>query len=87
VRVGAVDLGTNSTRLLIAEVEDGVVHELARGLRITRLGESVDTRRKLLPVAIARVRNVLSGYRRELGRLGADDAGQPKKLHRRFRRI
>jgi exopolyphosphatase/guanosine-5'-triphosphate,3'-diphosphate pyrophosphatase len=72
VRVGAVDLGTNSTRLLIAEVEDGVVHELARGLRITRLGESVDTRRKLLPVAIARVRNVLSDYRRELGRLGAE---------------
>ena len=72
MRVGAVDLGTNSTRLLIAEVEDGVVHELARGLRITRLGESVDTRRKLLPVAIARVRNVLSDYRRELGRLGAE---------------
>jgi len=72
VRVGAVDLGTNSTRLLVAEVEDGVVHELARGLRITRLGESVDTRRKLLPVAIARVRNVLSDYRRELGRLGAE---------------
>jgi len=71
-RVGAVDLGTNSTRLLVAEVEDGVVHELARGLRITRLGESVDTRRKLLPVAIARVRNVLSDYRRELGRLGAE---------------
>ena len=72
MRVGAVDLGTNSTRLLIAEVEDGVVHELARGLRITRLGESVDTRRKLLPVPIARVRNVLSDYRRELGRLGAE---------------
>jgi exopolyphosphatase/guanosine-5'-triphosphate,3'-diphosphate pyrophosphatase len=72
VRVGAVDLGTNSTRLLIAEVEDGTVRELGRGLRITRLGEGVDTRRKLLPVAIARVRNVLSDYRRELERLGAE---------------
>jgi exopolyphosphatase/guanosine-5'-triphosphate,3'-diphosphate pyrophosphatase len=72
VRVGAVDLGTNSTRLLVADVEDGDVRELARGLRITRLGEGVDTRRKLLPVAVARVRNVLTDYRRELEVLGAD---------------
>ena len=72
VRVGAVDLGTNSTRLLVADVEDGTVREVERGLRITRLGEAVDTRRKLLPVAIARVRNVLSDYRRELGQLGAE---------------
>jgi exopolyphosphatase/guanosine-5'-triphosphate,3'-diphosphate pyrophosphatase len=72
VRVGAVDLGTNSTRLLVADVEDGAVREIARRLRITRLGESVDTRRKLLPVAIARVRNVLTDYRRELERLGAE---------------
>ncbi|MGE5273801.1 MAG: Ppx/GppA family phosphatase [Verrucomicrobiota bacterium] len=72
VRVGAVDLGTNSTRLLVADVEDGAVRELARRLRITRLGESVDTRRKLLPTAIARVRNVLADYRRELESLGVD---------------
>jgi exopolyphosphatase/guanosine-5'-triphosphate,3'-diphosphate pyrophosphatase len=72
VRVGAVDLGTNSTRLLVADVEDGTVRELERGLRITRLGEAVDTRRKLLPVAIARVRNVLTDYRRELEQLGAE---------------
>jgi exopolyphosphatase/guanosine-5'-triphosphate,3'-diphosphate pyrophosphatase len=71
VRVGAVDLGTNSTRLLVADVEDGAVREVGRGLEITRLGEGVDTRRRLLPVAIARVRNVLSDYRRELDRLGA----------------
>jgi exopolyphosphatase/guanosine-5'-triphosphate,3'-diphosphate pyrophosphatase len=48
------------------------VREVGRRLRITRLGESVDTRRRLLPVAIARVRNVLSDYRREVERLGAD---------------
>jgi exopolyphosphatase / guanosine-5'-triphosphate,3'-diphosphate pyrophosphatase len=72
VRVGAVDLGTNSTRLLVADVDDGVVSELTRGLRITRLGEGVDTRRKLLPVAVARVRNVLTDYRRELESLGAE---------------
>jgi exopolyphosphatase/guanosine-5'-triphosphate,3'-diphosphate pyrophosphatase len=71
-RVAAVDLGTNSTRLLVADVEDGRVEEVARRLAITRLGEGVDRRRRLLPVAIARVRNCLTDYRRELERLGAE---------------
>jgi exopolyphosphatase/guanosine-5'-triphosphate,3'-diphosphate pyrophosphatase len=38
---------------------------------ITRLGEGVDERRRLLPVPIARVRNVLAEYRRDAERLGA----------------
>ena len=70
-RVGVVDLGTNSTRLLVADVDDGRVEEVERRLQITRLGEGVDRRRLLLPTAIARVRNVLADYRRELERLGA----------------
>jgi exopolyphosphatase/guanosine-5'-triphosphate,3'-diphosphate pyrophosphatase len=72
MRVGVVDLGTNSTRLLVADVHDGQVDEVAREQVITRLGEGVDERRKLLPVAVARVRNVLSDYRRELEQLGAE---------------
>jgi exopolyphosphatase / guanosine-5'-triphosphate,3'-diphosphate pyrophosphatase len=72
VRVGAVDLGTNTTRLLVADVDDGRVTEIHRETHITRLGEGVDTRRRLLPVPIARVRNVLSGYRRTAERLGAE---------------
>ena len=44
----------------------------SRRLTITRLGEGVDERRRLLPVPIARVRNVLSDYRRELEALGAE---------------
>jgi exopolyphosphatase / guanosine-5'-triphosphate,3'-diphosphate pyrophosphatase len=71
-RVGVVDLGTNSTRLLVADVEDGVVRELDRRLTITRLGEEVDVRRLLLPTAVARVRNVLADYRRALDARGAD---------------
>ena len=63
-RVGAIDLGTNSTRLLVADINDGRVDERARDVRITRLGEGVDVRRRLLPLPIARVRNVLSDYRR-----------------------
>ncbi len=70
--VAAVDLGTNTTRLLVGDVADGHVGELHRETRITRLGEGVDARRKLLPVPVARVRNVLSDYRRTAESLGAE---------------
>ena len=72
MRVGVVDLGTNSTRLLVADVDGGHVYEVTRRAAITRLGEGVDTRRRLLPLPVARVRNVLSDYRRELERLEAE---------------
>jgi len=65
-RVAAVDLGTNSTRLLIADVENDRLSEVVRRLTITRLGEGVDGRRRLLPLPITRVRNCLSDYRREV---------------------
>jgi exopolyphosphatase/guanosine-5'-triphosphate,3'-diphosphate pyrophosphatase len=71
-RVAAVDLGTNSTRLLVADVEDGRISDVDRETRITRLGEGVDERRRLLPVPIARVRNVLSDFRRTIETLGAE---------------
>src|SRR4051794_40410361 len=74
MRVAAIDLGTNSTRLLVADVVDGQVAEVARALQITRLGEGVDARRRLLPVPIARVRNVLTEYRRDAERLGVERA-------------
>ena len=70
--VAGIDLGTNTTRLLVAEVEDGRLRELHRETRITRLGEGVDARRRLLPVPVARVRNVLSDYRRTSESLGAE---------------
>jgi exopolyphosphatase/guanosine-5'-triphosphate,3'-diphosphate pyrophosphatase len=72
MRVGVVDLGTNSTRLLVADVDNGRVEEVEQRLRITRLGEGVDARRRLLPVPVARVRNVLSAFRHELELLGAE---------------
>jgi exopolyphosphatase/guanosine-5'-triphosphate,3'-diphosphate pyrophosphatase len=70
-RVAAVDLGTNSTRLLVADVDGDRLSEVVRRLTITRLGEGVDERRRLLPLPIARVRNCLTDYRRELESLGA----------------
>ena len=71
-RVAAVDIGTNSTRLLVADVTDGSVADVERETRVTRLGEGVDRRRRLLPVPIARTRNVLADYRRALESLGAE---------------
>ena len=72
MRVAALDLGTNTTRLLVADVVDGRVDEVERRLAITRLGEGVDRRRRLLPVPIARVRNTLVDYRRAAEELGAE---------------
>jgi exopolyphosphatase/guanosine-5'-triphosphate,3'-diphosphate pyrophosphatase len=72
VRIASLDLGTNTTRLLVADVEDGRIDELHRETRITRLGEGVDARGRLLPGPIARVRNVLSDYRRTTEQLGAE---------------
>jgi len=74
MRVAALDLGTNTTRLLVADVDDGRVAEVSRRTTITRLGEGVDSRHKLLPLPIARVRNCLSDYRRELESLGSERA-------------
>ena len=47
MRVAAIDLGTNATRLLIADVEDGQVSVVQRRTTITKLGEGVDARRRL----------------------------------------
>ena len=86
--VAAVDLGTNSTRLLVADVDDSRVDEVARRLEITRLGEGVDTRRRLLPLPIARVRNCLADFRRELesARRGADARHRDERRARRRER-
>jgi exopolyphosphatase / guanosine-5'-triphosphate,3'-diphosphate pyrophosphatase len=73
-RVAAVDLGTNSTRLLVADVVDGTLAELHRETRITRLGERVDSGRLLLPAALARVEACVADYRRIIEELGAERA-------------
>jgi exopolyphosphatase/guanosine-5'-triphosphate,3'-diphosphate pyrophosphatase len=74
VRVAALDLGTNTTRLLVADVVDGNMEDVHRESQITRLGEGVDTRKRLLPGPMTRVRNVLADYRRTLEELGAERA-------------
>jgi exopolyphosphatase/guanosine-5'-triphosphate,3'-diphosphate pyrophosphatase len=62
-RVAVVDIGTNSTRLLIADVQDGrIVSELERRSTVTRLGEGVDQNHSLQPQAIERVVSTLDEY-------------------------
>jgi exopolyphosphatase/guanosine-5'-triphosphate,3'-diphosphate pyrophosphatase len=64
MRVAVVDIGTNSTRLLIADVEpDGSVAELERHSRVTRLGAGVDSGGGLSPEAVERTCVVLADYR------------------------
>jgi exopolyphosphatase / guanosine-5'-triphosphate,3'-diphosphate pyrophosphatase len=68
-RIAVVDIGTNSTRLLVADVEDGSVHELERRTNVTRLGEGVDATGRLADGAIARVLDTLGRYRDAIDRL------------------
>jgi exopolyphosphatase/guanosine-5'-triphosphate,3'-diphosphate pyrophosphatase len=71
VRVAVVDLGTNSTRLLVADVDDGAIRELDRRLTITRLGAGVDEHRLLRPDAIERVTRCVAGYAERAAELHA----------------
>jgi len=64
MRVAVVDLGTNSTRLLVADVQpDGAVTELERRSTVTRLGQGVDASGALAPEAMQRVFDTLEDYR------------------------
>jgi exopolyphosphatase/guanosine-5'-triphosphate,3'-diphosphate pyrophosphatase len=70
-----VDIGTNSTRLLLAEVDDGRVGEiLERRTEITRLGAGVDADGRLSDEAMQRVYSVLDRYGKLIERHGADRA-------------
>jgi exopolyphosphatase / guanosine-5'-triphosphate,3'-diphosphate pyrophosphatase len=73
VRVAVVDIGTNSTRLLVAEVDDGRVTELERRTTITRLGQGVDRTGALAPEAMERVFAALEAYREAVDAHGGAD--------------
>lgn len=61
--VGAVDCGTNSIRLLIAEPgQDGRLRDVHREMRIVRLGQGVDATGEFAPEALARTESALSDY-------------------------
>jgi exopolyphosphatase / guanosine-5'-triphosphate,3'-diphosphate pyrophosphatase len=72
VRVGVVDVGTNSTRLLVADVRDGGVEELDRRSVVTRLGGGVDATGRLAEDAQERVFAVLAEYAESIERHGCE---------------
>jgi exopolyphosphatase/guanosine-5'-triphosphate,3'-diphosphate pyrophosphatase len=70
MRVAAIDCGTNSIRLLIADVTGDRLTDVARRMELVRLGEGVDRTGFLQPGAIERTRQALLGYAAEIAELG-----------------
>jgi exopolyphosphatase/guanosine-5'-triphosphate,3'-diphosphate pyrophosphatase len=75
-RVGAIDCGTNSIRLLIADVDPesngGRLRDVHREMRIVRLGEGVDATGQFAPAALSRTRMALAEYADELRTHGVE---------------
>jgi exopolyphosphatase/guanosine-5'-triphosphate,3'-diphosphate pyrophosphatase len=72
-RVAVVDIGSNTTRLYIADVQDGrITAELERRTKVTRLGQGVDQDKRLQPDSIQRVYDTLDDYARAIEEHSAD---------------
>jgi exopolyphosphatase / guanosine-5'-triphosphate,3'-diphosphate pyrophosphatase len=72
-RVAALDCGTNSLRLLVADIgADGSLTDVVREMKVVRLGEGVDRTGELSPAALERTFGVLREYTAQLRELGAE---------------
>ncbi len=72
MRVGAFDCGTNSIRLLIADIDGNNFREVYRGMEIVRLGQAVDKTGQFHPDAIERTLNAVDNFTVELRRRGVE---------------
>ena len=72
MRVAAIDTGTNSTRLLVAEDQAGGFRTLERRMVITRLGQGVGRRRALAPEALQRTLATIADYAAVCGEYGVE---------------
>lgn len=72
MRVAAFDCGTNSIRLLIADIEGNNFRELYRGMEIVRLGQGVDKTGQFHPDAIERTLKAIDMFSVELRRRGVE---------------
>ncbi|MFI7452633.1 exopolyphosphatase [Nonomuraea sp. NPDC049714] len=70
MRVAAIDCGTNSVRLLVADVDDDTLTEVERRMEIVRLGQGVDETGRLAPEALARTFGAMRGYRKLIDQHG-----------------
>jgi exopolyphosphatase/guanosine-5'-triphosphate,3'-diphosphate pyrophosphatase len=71
-RVAAIDCGTNSIRLLIADVEGTKFREIRRDMEIVRLGEGVDRTGRFDERAVERTLRALDGFIVEMQRRGVE---------------
>ncbi len=72
-RVGAVDCGTNSIRLLVADVgDDGLLTDVDRRMEIVRLGQGVDVSGRIAPEAMARTLDAARDYANRCRALGVE---------------
>ncbi len=71
-RVAGIDCGTNSIRLLVADVVGGVLTDVVRRMEIVRLGQGVDRTGMLDPAALARALDTTARYARECRELGVE---------------
>jgi len=71
-RVAAIDCGTNSVRLLIADIVDGRLTDLERRMEIVRLGQGVDQTGTLAPEALERTFSAMRGYAKLIDLHGAE---------------
>jgi exopolyphosphatase/guanosine-5'-triphosphate,3'-diphosphate pyrophosphatase len=71
-RVAAIDCGTNSIRMLVADAAGGQLADVLRRLEIVRLGQGVDRTGRLAADAIERTRRALAEYAGQARELGAD---------------
>lgn len=72
MRVAAIDCGTNSIRLLIADISDGKLREVERLMEIVRLGQGVDQTGQFHPDAISRTFSAIDKYAAEISRRGVE---------------
>ena len=72
MRVAAIDCGTNSIRLLIADVSGDNFREIYRDMEIVRLGQGVDKTGQFHPDAIARTLSAVDKYASEITRRGVE---------------
>jgi exopolyphosphatase/guanosine-5'-triphosphate,3'-diphosphate pyrophosphatase len=72
MRVAAIDCGTNSIRLLIADVQGNNFHEIFREMEIVRLGQGVDQTGEFHPDAIARTLAAVAKFASEIARRGVE---------------
>jgi exopolyphosphatase/guanosine-5'-triphosphate,3'-diphosphate pyrophosphatase len=71
-RVAAIDCGTNSIRLLVADVSGDQLTDVIREMEVVRLGQGVDRTGRLAPEAIERTRIALASYASAIRESGAE---------------